>query len=189
MRSGVYTHLLLRYLHSCSSKGVGGGERWGSWFLLGCAKLHILPATSSYLQICVVQRGIRFSVELLEGCTAARGYVLEVFQGHFQLPDLGPIGKTWGTGGSLFVWPTKTVDHGVACGCAALSGTYVKFHAPLTGANGLASPRDFSSPTAWFEDRECVRFTVIHKFEGQLFSAAQTFSPFNVVAWHGERIR
>ena len=46
------------------------------------------------MQICVMQRGIRFSVELLDGCTAARGYVLEVFQGHFQLPDLGPIGET-----------------------------------------------------------------------------------------------
>lgn len=41
-------------------------------------------------EICVVQRGMRFSVEL-EG-DVARGYVLEVFQGHFVLPDLGPIG-------------------------------------------------------------------------------------------------
>lgn len=92
-------------------------------------------------EIAVVQRGIRFSVDLLDG--PARGYVLEVFSGHFCLPDLGPI-----------------------------------------GANGLASPRDFLTPTAWFEDRECS-YTVIHKLEGQLFSASQTFSPFNVVAWHG----
>ncbi|KIZ00241.1 homogentisate 1,2-dioxygenase [Monoraphidium neglectum] len=92
-------------------------------------------------EVVVVQRGIRFSVELLDG--PARGYVLEIFQGHFTLPDLGPI-----------------------------------------GANGLASPRDFMTPVAWFEEREC-HFTVMHKFEGQLFSAAQTFSPFNVVAWHG----
>ena len=42
-------------------------------------------------EICVIQRGIRFSVEPLDG--AARGYVLEVFQGHFQLPDLGVIGE------------------------------------------------------------------------------------------------
>lgn len=43
----------------------------------------------------VVQRGMRFSVTLLaddDGEVAARGYVLEVFGGHFQLPDLGPIG-------------------------------------------------------------------------------------------------
>lgn len=42
-------------------------------------------------EIVVVQRGIRFAVDLLGG-GAARGYVLELFQGHFRLPDLGPIG-------------------------------------------------------------------------------------------------
>lgn len=58
------------------------------------------------------------------------------------------------------------------------------FHFVLSGANGLANPRDFLTPIAWFEDRQCA-FTVLHKFEGQLFAAAQDFSPFNVVAWHG----
>ncbi len=41
-------------------------------------------------EVCVVQRGLRFAVALAGG--AARGYVLEVFGGHFALPDLGPIG-------------------------------------------------------------------------------------------------
>ena len=41
-------------------------------------------------QIAVVQRGMRFSVALPGG--PARGYVLEVFGGHFALPDLGLIG-------------------------------------------------------------------------------------------------
>lgn len=27
----------------------------------------------------------------------------------------------------------------------------------------------------------------LRQFEGQLFSAAQNFSPFNVVAWHGKQ--
>eukprot|EP01100_Stratorugosa_tubuloviscum_P004646 TRINITY_DN2168_c0_g3_i1.p1 TRINITY_DN2168_c0_g3~~TRINITY_DN2168_c0_g3_i1.p1 ORF type:complete len:435 (-),score=215.81 TRINITY_DN2168_c0_g3_i1:121-1425(-) len=40
-------------------------------------------------EICVIQRGIHFSVAV-EGKT--RGYILEIFQGHFQIPDLGPIG-------------------------------------------------------------------------------------------------
>ena len=43
-------------------------------------------------EICIVQRGMRFSVGL-QGTNAARGYVLEVFSGHFELPDLGPIGE------------------------------------------------------------------------------------------------
>lgn len=33
---------------------------------------------------------MRFQVELPEG--RGRGYVLEIFQSHFVLPDLGPIG-------------------------------------------------------------------------------------------------
>ncbi len=52
------------------------------------------------------------------------------------------------------------------------------------GANGLAAPRDFQTPVAWYEERACD-YTVFHKLEGQLFAAAQSFSPFNVVAWHG----
>lgn len=40
--------------------------------------------------ICVIPRGIKFAVEVSE---ASRGYVAEVFDGHFQLPDLGPIGS------------------------------------------------------------------------------------------------
>lgn len=40
-------------------------------------------------EICVIQQGMRFSVNV-NGPT--RGYILEVFDGHFRLPDLGPIG-------------------------------------------------------------------------------------------------
>ncbi|KAJ2945522.1 hypothetical protein O0L34_g339 [Tuta absoluta] len=40
-------------------------------------------------EIAVVQLGMRFAVDV-EGPT--RGYILEVFDGHYKLPDLGPIG-------------------------------------------------------------------------------------------------
>jgi len=40
-------------------------------------------------EICVIQRGIQFSVNVQE---TSRGYVLEVYNGHFKIPDLGPIG-------------------------------------------------------------------------------------------------
>ncbi|XP_072254558.1 homogentisate 1,2-dioxygenase [Pyxicephalus adspersus] len=93
-------------------------------------------------EICVVQQGIRFSVEVFGD---SRGYVLEVFGVHFELPDLGPI-----------------------------------------GANGLANPRDFLTPVAWYEDRAVEGgYTVISKYQGRLFSSLQDFSPYNVVAWHG----
>ncbi|KAM4700182.1 homogentisate 1,2-dioxygenase-like [Discoglossus pictus] len=93
-------------------------------------------------EFCVVQQGMRFSVEVFG---ESRGYVLEVFGAHFELPDLGPI-----------------------------------------GANGLANPRDFLIPVAWYEDRTVPGgYTVISKYQGKLFTAQQDFSPYNVVAWHG----
>ncbi|KAL1530857.1 hypothetical protein AB1Y20_001751 [Prymnesium parvum] len=54
------------------------------------------------------------------------------------------------------------------------------------GANGLAEPRDFLTPTAWFEDRHCPQgFRVTTKYAGRLFDTTRTHSPFDVVAWHG----
>uniref|UniRef100_A0A8C6VSQ6 Homogentisate 1,2-dioxygenase n=1 Tax=Nothobranchius furzeri TaxID=105023 RepID=A0A8C6VSQ6_NOTFU len=93
-------------------------------------------------EICVIQQGMRFSVDVFG---ETRGYILEVYGAHFELPDLGPI-----------------------------------------GANGLANPRDFLYPVAWYEDRKVpTGYTVINKYQGKLFACQQDFSPFNVVAWHG----
>jgi homogentisate 1,2-dioxygenase len=52
------------------------------------------------------------------------------------------------------------------------------------GSNGLANPRDFQSPIAWYEDRE-DDFELIAKFAGHLWSARIDHSPLDVVAWHG----
>ena len=46
------------------------------------------------------------------------------------------------------------------------------------GANGLAYPRDFLSPVAWYEDRD-IDYTIINKFQGQLFSATQVYQMIN----------
>ncbi|PKA59109.1 Homogentisate 1,2-dioxygenase [Apostasia shenzhenica] len=56
------------------------------------------------------------------------------------------------------------------------------------GANGLASPRDFYVPTAWYENDSRLDYTIVQKFGGELFTATQEFSPFNVVAWHGNYV-
>lgn len=100
--------------------------------------LDVMPC-----EIVVIQRGIRFSIQLVEENAIGKGYILELFEGHFTLPDLGPI-----------------------------------------GANGLANPRDFQTPVAWYEDRDC-EFTVTQKFGGDFFKATMDHSPFNVVGWHG----
>lgn len=52
------------------------------------------------------------------------------------------------------------------------------------GANGLAYPRDFLTPVAWYEDRT-GEFAVIAKFQGNLWQGTYDHSPLNVVAWHG----
>ena len=52
------------------------------------------------------------------------------------------------------------------------------------GSNGLANPRDFLTPHAWYEDRE-GSFELVAKFQGNLWSADIDHSPLDVVAWHG----
>ncbi len=52
------------------------------------------------------------------------------------------------------------------------------------GANGLANPRDFLTPVAWYEDRD-EACEVVQKFMGALWSTTIDHSPFDVVAWHG----
>ncbi|CAA6671546.1 unnamed protein product [Spirodela intermedia] len=56
------------------------------------------------------------------------------------------------------------------------------------GANGLASARDFLAPAAWFDSDAHPGYTIVQKFGGELFTAKQDFSPFNVVAWHGNYV-
>ena len=52
------------------------------------------------------------------------------------------------------------------------------------GANGLANPRDFATPVAWFEDRD-EPFEIIQKCLGTLWRTELHHSPLDVVAWHG----
>ena len=52
------------------------------------------------------------------------------------------------------------------------------------GANGLANPRDFETPVAWFEDAE-GEFELTAKFGGNLWQCAIEHSPLDVVGWHG----
>ncbi|KXS13927.1 hypothetical protein M427DRAFT_58177 [Gonapodya prolifera JEL478] len=102
-------------------------------------KLSVAPN-----EIAVIQRGIRFSVNLPDG--PSRGYVGEIYSSHFELPDLGPI-----------------------------------------GANGLANPRDFLHPTAWFEHDDSA-WTVVTKYGGKLYDADLRGSPYNVLGWHGNYV-
>ncbi|KAI9670669.1 MAG: Intermediate filament protein [Alyxoria varia] len=59
-------------------------------------------------EICVVPRGIRYRVTLPDG--PVRGYVLELYQGHFQLPELGPIGSNGLANARDFQVPVAAFD-------------------------------------------------------------------------------
>lgn len=52
------------------------------------------------------------------------------------------------------------------------------------GANGLANPRDFLTPEAWFEDRD-EPTEIVQKYLGTLWATTLDHSPLDVVAWHG----
>ena len=52
------------------------------------------------------------------------------------------------------------------------------------GANGLANPRDFEAPVAWFEDKD-EPTEIIQKSLGYLWTTTLDHSPLDVVAWHG----
>lgn len=93
-------------------------------------------------EICIIPRGIRYHVVLPSG--PVRGYAVELFQGRYTLPELGPIGSF-----------------------------------------GLANTRDFQVPCASFDCDTTRTHKLITKFNGQLFSATQNHTPFDVVSWHG----
>jgi homogentisate 1,2-dioxygenase len=52
------------------------------------------------------------------------------------------------------------------------------------GSNGLANPRDFKAPVAWFEDSS-GHYEIVKKIGGALWRTTQPHTPFDVVAWHG----
>lgn len=54
----------------------------------------------------------------------------------------------------------------------------------VIGSNGLANPRDFQTPVAWYEDVD-GGFDLVAKFMGNLWRARLDHSPLDVVAWHG----
>lgn len=106
-------------------------------------------------EIAVLPRGLRFSVAV-DG--PARGYVLELYQGHFELPNLGPIGSNGLANPRDFLTPKASFEDREVPAPAA------------TAAAGTGG------------------YVVLSKFGGRLFRATMDHSPFDVVAWHGNYV-
>jgi len=90
-------------------------------------------------EIAVVQRNIRFSVELLDEAHSVRGYILEVYNGHFELPDLGPIGANGLANPQDFMYP---VAHYTVDVCRATWTVFNKYQGSLWTANQDHTPFD-----------------------------------------------
>jgi homogentisate 1,2-dioxygenase len=68
--------------------------------------------------------------------------------------------------------------------CENYGGAFTLPERGPIGANCLANPRDFLTPTAAYEDREVLSRMVV-KWGGRLWEADIDHSPLDVVAWHG----
>lgn len=113
-------------------------------------------------EICCIPRGLKFRVEL--GLQA-------------RVSDSSPSQSRVGTGS-----PAGYSARGYIC-----ENYGQQFRLPdlgPIGANGLANPRDFEIPVAWYEDRE-GDFEIIAKFGGNLWRCEIGHSPLDVIAWHG----
>jgi homogentisate 1,2-dioxygenase len=124
------------------------------WFYSADGELLIVPQDGR-LRI-ETELGV-IEVEPLEVALIPRGLVFRV-----ALPDGRARGFVCENYGQKFVLP----DRG-----------------PI-GANCLANSRDFKTPVAAFEDRDCDGRLVV-KWCGQFHAAPIDHSPLDVVAWHG----
>lgn len=61
-------------------------------------------------EICVIQRGVRFRLNLAAGSSVARGYITEIWGSTWDLPDLGPLGGHGLANPRDFLFPTAHID-------------------------------------------------------------------------------
>lgn len=61
-------------------------------------------------EVCVIQRGVRYTVRLGRGNQNARGYIFEVWGSIWELPDLGPLGSHGLANRRDFLYPTAYID-------------------------------------------------------------------------------
>jgi len=95
------------------------------------------------MEICVIPRGIKYQVYLPSG--PARGYALELYQGHFVLPELGPIGSNGLANPRDFLAPVAsfTEDFGATASDGSNSYTVtVKFNNTLFSTCQSHTPFD-----------------------------------------------
>ena len=102
-----------------------------------CGVLEVEPQ-----EICVIPRGMKFRVELLDG--PSRGYVCENYGSYFELPERGPIGANGMANERDFLYPTAAFEDHESDGTL-----FVKFDGRLFASDLDHSPLDV---VAWHGD-------------------------------------
>lgn len=86
--SYLKTKVTLRFGHSCCSCTHSSIKSPHYWYIPQLIHIAIKCSFTAAF-VFIFQQGMRFSVDVFG---ETRGYVLEVYGAHFELPDLGPIG-------------------------------------------------------------------------------------------------
>lgn len=110
-------------------------------------------------EIAVIPRGVRYRVTLLDG-KPCRGVTVELYQGHFQLPELGAVGSTGMAHQRDFQIPVAHFD-----------GEFVEDKHSRDGIVAKAN--------------NGLNWTVIARLNYKLWSATQESTPFDVTGWQG----
>ncbi|KAG6029954.1 hypothetical protein E4U40_000194 [Claviceps sp. LM458 group G5] len=141
---------------------------------LGC--LLVRP-----MEIAVIPRGIKYNVCLVSG-QPVRGYALELYEGHFQLPELGPIGSNGLANARDFLAPVAyfTDDHdtqGLGPGPGPGPGP--------AQAQEQEQEQAQTQQQQQQQQQERREYRITAKFRQNLFQTTQPHTPFDVVAWQG----
>lgn len=93
-------------------------------------------------EICVIPRGIKFSIKTEKDGIPIRGYVLEVFNGQFELPDLGPIGANGLANPRDFLYPVAAFED-----CDHVFSIYNKYNGFMFVCHQVLSRNDADTLT------------------------------------------
>lgn len=106
-------------------------------------------------EIAVIPRGLRYHVDLA-GDEVCQGYICELFQGHFRLPELGMFGTAAGAHIRDFQIPTAHLD------------------GKIIDKDGVQ-----------IATSAAAKWTIYSRLDHKLYSCEQDRTPFDVAAWHG----
>ena len=143
-------------------------------FVTELGKLLVKPG-----EICVIPRGIQYRVELSDDPTGgSRGYILEVFNGHFELPELGVIGTNGLANPRDFLYPVAHFEKTEAfvCNEKERGGISVDLKVLNTGVT-----RGTFTDVRYMDS--C--FQTFTKYNNQFYVAQRAHSCYDVVAWSG----